>query len=292
MWNSFSWRLVVALWCVVPVARTFGAGDDNLGFRWKSTAPAGYNVQLVAAKNTITTLGTAAEILMSENATWKTLDPVSVAFTPAAAPDPASPAQLDRMILSMNLTNNTWKDWTGFIFTITDNDIKGDPNTTLADKTRDYPNVTNTTGGSLLHPDRAHFHIDSIQGGQLGFTTVSAVQKSYAPNGNLQTSTDDLEGTGDRGVYMVTMSAGFKVADGATWNPFSYVASATDPNLADQTKSSLLEFHDKIIGTTSSFTFTMQPIVAVPEPAGLSVAMTAVWAALVRRRSSRGHRPV
>jgi hypothetical protein len=196
------------------------------------------------------------------------------------------------MILAMNVTNKTGKDWTGFIFTITDNDVKGDPNTTLADKTRDYPNVTNTTGGSLLHPDRAHFHIDSIKGTQLGFTTVGAVQKSYDPQGKLQTSTDDLDGTGDRGVYMVTMSTGFQVADGATWNPFSYIADGTDPNLTDQTKSSLLEFHDKIIGTTSSFTFTMQPIVAVPEPAVLSVLVTAVAAAFVRRRCSTGHRPV
>jgi hypothetical protein len=249
----FSSLLLGTFCCCLAGPAVQGQIDDNLGYQWKSTAPAGYNVQLVNAKNSPVFLSTTPEILLSETANWGTLDPVSVQFVPAANPDPASPAQLDRMLLAMNIKNMTGVAWSGFRITITDNN-----NT-------DYPNLALGTGGSLLHPDRAHFHVDSLQANQLGFTAVSVIQTYYV-SGNLLSTNVGLDT--DKGVYSVTMTGGYTVNPNAQWQPMTYVGVATNQTMVDPT-SSLLEIHDKI-KTGTSFTLTFQAI-AVPEPAALSL---------------------
>jgi hypothetical protein len=157
--------------------------------------------------------------------------------------------------------------WGGFSFTITDNN-----NT-------DYPNPQLGTGGSLFHPDRAHFHIDSLQTNQLGFTTGSTVQTSYV-NGKLVTTNPGLDT--DQGVYALTLTGGNMVNPNAQWQPMTFVGVATNQTTVDQTMSSLLEIHDKI-KTGTSFTITFQAL-PVPEPTALFVLTFVSTAALLRWR--------
>ena len=244
--------------------------NDNLGYQWESTSNE-YNVGLVAAKNTATFVSTTPTILVQEDTLWETLDPVTVNFSLATNPDPASPAQLTYFTLAMDITNLTGVPWSGFTFTITDG------------SNTDYPNQKTGTGGSLLHPDRSHFHVDTLLQSQLGFTTISTTQKYYNSSGNLVTNNPGLDT--DQGVYSISMSGGMTLASGASWQPMSFVPQAASANTADLTKSSLLEFHDKNL---QPFSVTFQPIPTVPEPATLAIMGLAAGALLLVRRRSCG----
>jgi hypothetical protein len=255
---------LVALTAIVLVTSsrpTLGAFDDNLGFNWTSTAPAGYNVQLDAMINTLrgfpggTDVGIPIKLVQPN---WNTLDPIMVQFTPAKNPDPASPAQNQRFMFLLNLKNTTNQTWIGFKFQIVDNNGT------------DFPNQKLGTGGNLLHPDRAHFHADSILPGAIGFTVADTLQIYTNGSGNVVNNVGDLTATS--GVYTITMHDGFQIKPGDSWNPLFY--DAANPN--DASKSSFLDIHDKIKpingGTPiTAFTVILTPITG-PEPSSLTLS--------------------
>jgi len=257
---------------------SLGDFNDNLGFNWMSTAPAGYNVLLDAAKNTLrgfpggTDVGIPVKLVQPN---WTSLTPISIMFTPASNPDPASPAQFQRFMFLMNLTNTSGVPWVGFQFQMID------------DNGTDYPNLKAGTGGNLLHPDRAHFHADSILPSAIGFTAADTLQTFTNSTGKLTNVISDL--TQSQGVYQITFHDGFIIKPGDTWNPLFY--DATNPN--DPTKSSFLDIHDKIkpIGgggpNVTAFTVVLQPLFA-PEPSSLTLcALGAAGMMFLGRRIAR-----
>ena len=120
---------VQAFHLTAPIVQAGAPPDDNLGYKWKSVAPAGYNLQLFAAKNTRYLFNTTPMIPIKLETDWQTMDPVEVNFMPATNPDPASPDFTDRFLMTMKVVNKTGKVWKGFRITIRDDD-----NTALQDQ--------------------------------------------------------------------------------------------------------------------------------------------------------------
>lgn len=236
-------------------ARGSGAygGNIGLGFGWSSSAPDGYQLN---ANKTLVDVKTTPTVLVQENATWATLKPITVNFfrtNKSQVPDRGW------FSLTMNVTNATNVGWQGFLISIVD-----------GAKT-DYPNPAKQEGGSLLHPDRAHFHVDNLNPAQLGFTTIIATTQYYNGKGLLVTDNEGLDTQG--GVYFIAMMGGLIVKPGAKWNPMIV--------------GSQLLIHDK---PRSPFSVTFQPIPVTPDPATLALMTVAGAALMLTPRHRRARR--
>jgi hypothetical protein len=134
-----------------------------------------------------------------------------------------------------------------------------------------YPNLTNTDDGTLLHPNRAHFHVDELLNpSALGFSANTMTRSFYDRNGQFQTTTQALDNSSQLGQFDVHLFSGppgnFTVPDQQTWKPLFYDLQ----NSNDMSKQNYLEIHVKGINTIPdrAFTVFLQPDV-VPEPSSL-----------------------
>ncbi len=282
--GSFSRWILAGLGALVlfvltpPVRADF---SDNLGFKWMSETTSDLKVALdpsiPAVKNTLYTFpGTttaAIPVLISGN--FDTLNPVEIHFVPATKPDPKSPDPAGRFMISIDISNATSVNWSGFRISVTD------------DNGVDYANLKTGTGGSLFHPDRTHMHVDKIIPDTLYFRDVILDQSYYDSKGVLKTIHPELSGT-DQGIYQITMTDGRrKIEPNQTYRPFFYDA---DPKVA-----SLLDIHLKRDTTEAmlqaKFTLTLQPITA-PEPSTLLIPLLAAPVVLAAVRRTRGRVPI
>jgi hypothetical protein len=258
-----------------PVSADF---NDNLGFKWMSETTSDLKVALdpsiPAVKNTLYTFPgtttTAIPVLISGN--FNTLDPIDIHFLPATNPDPKSPDPVGRFMISMDISNATSVNWIGFRISVTD------------DNGVDYYSQQTGFGGSLLHPDRTHMHVDKIQPSSLYFRDIVLDQTYYNSKGVLTTTHPAISDT-DQGIYQITMTDASRVIEpNQTYRPLFYDA--------DPTVSSLLDIHLKRDSAEAmreaKFTLTLQPITA-PEPSTLLISLfgAPVLLAALRRTGRR-----
>jgi hypothetical protein len=178
------------------IAGTFTAaawgGTVDLGRGWSAASPNGYEVAKDGADLNIgTTLGQPIKQIVN----WSTLGEVKTSFVNNSKSTDA-PQPLDHFLLRMEFTNNTGVAWSGFRFTLIDD------------------NATVNTEG-LFHPSPAHFHTDFMDPNDVGFTSVTS-NPAYNDLGQ------------QRGVYSFTVFDGFTVLPGQTWKPTAQAMKQLD----------------------------------------------------------------
>lgn len=249
----------IPLLCAAFVPQTVDAQpfDDNLGYQWKSISPNGYELSPDGAKNAPqkgfkegTTHSGIATKLLAPN--FNQLAAVDFRVMEAAMPDPASPARYEHFNLRMSITNKSGKDWKGFIMELIDNN-----NTPKYMPSMQGP-------GSILHPDRAHFHSLYIDLNALQFMEVN-FDPAY---NNTDESFAERMGTLN-GSYKMEFSKGM-IKNNTTWDSQQYWIHAKDP-LVNGNR------------VPADFTLRLTPV-PVPEPATLVIVVIGLIGFMVVNR--------
>lgn len=222
--------------------------SNDLGEGWTVSGPDGYELESDGAPGFIGNSSTYAKPTRLIVGNWDTLDPVKITFT-HTGPD----AGFMFFSLRMQVTNKTNKGWSGFKFSITDDN--GTP--------KAIPGSI-PEGDNLFHPFHAHYHVDHLNADSFEFETLTLTSPAYSAT---------FESPEDRGVYDWMVSEGHEVAVDATWSP------------------RLIVMHKKMgfqaQPTDEKFTISLQAV-PVPEPSSALLLVAGWMVCCAGARTRRG----